>query len=136
MLFMRVIFRDGFRIYICCYWALGYGLSRSYSATGNAVLSTALLKLCRNLCLYNDTHREKLRFTKFSTKMAAWLLLDFFICLRNHLSSIHSIVTYQKVCFKIVVLRNNSKNQWLLLSASFTAKFLLTFVLTLKNVLS
>ena len=27
----------------------------------------------------------------------AWLLLTFFICLHNHLSSIHSIVTYQRV---------------------------------------
>ena len=42
----------------------------------------------------NDTHREKLSFTQFSTRMAAWLLLIFFICLYNHLGSIHSIITY------------------------------------------
>ena len=39
----------------------------------------------------NDTHKEKLCFTLFSTKMAAWLLLIFFVCLHNQLSSIHFI---------------------------------------------
>ena len=33
-------------------------------------------------------------FTQFSTRMAAWLLLTFFICLHNQLSSIDSIITY------------------------------------------
>ena len=42
----------------------------------------------------NDTHREKLCFTRFSTRMAACLLLTFFICLHDQLSSIHSIITY------------------------------------------
>ena len=42
----------------------------------------------------NDTHREKLYFTQFSTKMATWLLLVFFMCLHNQLSSTHSIITY------------------------------------------
>ena len=41
-----------------------------------------------------DTHREKLCFTQFSTRMAGWLLLTFFICLHNKLSSIHSSITY------------------------------------------
>ena len=42
----------------------------------------------------NDTHREKLCSTKFSTRMTVWLLLTFFICLHNQLSSIYSIITY------------------------------------------
>ena len=46
---------------------------------------------------YNDTHREKLCFTQFSTRMAPWLLLTFFVCLHNQLSSIHSIITYYRV---------------------------------------
>ena len=29
----------------------------------------------------NDTHREKLCFTQFSTRIAVWVLLTFFICL-------------------------------------------------------
>ena len=35
----------------------------------------------------NDTHKEKL------IKIETWLLLTFFICLLNQLSSIHSIIT-------------------------------------------
>ena len=46
------------------------------------------------LLLLNDTHREKQGFTQFSTGMAGWLLLTFFICLHNELSSIHSTITY------------------------------------------
>ena len=38
----------------------------------------------------NGTHWEKLRFTQFSTRMGAWLLLTFFTCLHNQLSSTHS----------------------------------------------
>ena len=38
----------------------------------------------------NDAHRERLCFTQFSTRMAAWLLLTFFICLHDQLSSIRS----------------------------------------------
>ena len=51
----------------------------------------------RNICefdLFNDMHREKPRPTQFCTRMAVWLLLTFFICLQNQLSSIHSIITY------------------------------------------
>ena len=39
----------------------------------------------------NDTYREKLCFTQFSARTTAWLLLTFFISLRNQLSSTHSI---------------------------------------------
>ena len=42
----------------------------------------------------NDTHREELCFTQFSTKMATWLLLTFFICLHNQLSLMQSVITY------------------------------------------
>ena len=39
---------------------------------------------------HNDTHKEKLRFDQFSTRMGGWLLLTYFICLQhNQLSSIH-----------------------------------------------
>ena len=40
----------------------------------------------------NNTQWEKLCFSPFSTKMAAWLLLTFFICLHNQLGSIYSII--------------------------------------------
>ena len=42
----------------------------------------------------NNTHKEKLCFTHFSTRMATWLLLTFYICEHNQLNSIHSIITY------------------------------------------
>ena len=80
----------------------------------------------------NDTHRKRLFFTQFSTGMAGWLLLIFLICLYNQLSSIHSIIR----CLKNVIHQIDSKNRWLLLSASFTAKFGLVFVLTLENAFS
>ena len=40
---------------------------------------------------------EKLgaQFGKAQTRMTAWLLLTFFICLHNQLTSIHSIITYK-----------------------------------------
>ena len=44
---------------------------------------------------FNDTHREKLCLTQFSIRMAAWL--TFFICLDNELSTIHFIITYERV---------------------------------------
>ena len=67
--------------------------------------------------------------------MAAWLFQIFFICLHNQLSSIYSINMYQENrCLKNVVHQIVSKNVWLLLSASFTAKVGLIFVLTLENV--
>ena len=40
--------------------------------------------------------REKLCFTQFSTRIAASLLLTFFKCFHNQLSSTHSIVIYFK----------------------------------------
>ena len=43
---------------------------------------------------------------------------------------------YQYRCFKNVIHQVDSKNGWLLLSASFTAKFGLVFVLTLENTFS
>ena len=36
----------------------------------------------------NDTHRKKLCFTQLITRMAAWLLVVFSICLDNQLSCI------------------------------------------------
>ena len=36
----------------------------------------------------NNTYKEKLCFTHFSTRMATWLLLTFYICEHNQLSRI------------------------------------------------
>ena len=51
-----------------------------------------------------------------------------------NVSSEHSFKEYR--CLKNVIHQTNSKNEWLLLSASFTAKFELDFVLTLENAFS
>ena len=69
----------------------------------------------------NDTRREKLCFIQFSTRMAGWLLLTFFICLDK--KSFH----YQYRCLKNVVHQVGSANEWLLLSASFNSKIWVSF---------
>ena len=43
---------------------------------------------------FNDTHSKKLCFTRFTTRMTAWLFLTFVMCLHNQLSSIHFIIIY------------------------------------------
>ena len=67
--------------------------------------------------------------------MAAWLLLIFLICLHNQLRSIHSIPRIKEYrCLKNVIHHIDSKNERSLLSASFTAKLELPFVLTPESV--
>ena len=61
-------------------------------------------------------------FIQFSTGVAGQLLLIFLTCLHNQLSSIFSIISAD------VFRQIDSKNGWLLLSASFTANFGLVFV--------
>ena len=87
--------------------------------------------------LLNDTHRKKLCFTQFSTRKAPCLLLIFFICLHNQLSSIHSIMTFKEYrCLRKVIHQIYNKNEWLLLSARFTTELELAFVLTLEKTFS
>ena len=74
--------------------------------------------------LLNDTLREKL-LSPISTRMA------FFMCLHSQISSIHFIKEYRRL--KNVINQLDIKNEWFILSASFTAKFGLVFVLALEN---
>ena len=87
--------------------------------------------LCQILSFNNlNGTQGKLCFTQFSTRMAAWLLLTFFIRLHNQLSSIRFITRIKEYrCVKNVIHQIDSKNKWLLLSASFTAKSGLFFCL-------
>ena len=83
-------------------------------------------------------------FTQFSTGMAGWLVVHS-IHYRNDwlaASDLFDMFTqsikiytfhYQYRCLKNVIHQIDSKNGGLLLSASFTAKFGLIFVLTLEN---
>ena len=73
-------------------------------------------------------------FTQFITRMAAWLHLTFF----SYVYTIKFYTFYYNVKSTDVWKKgsSNSKNEWLLSSASFTAKLELVFVLTLENAFS
>ena len=68
------------------------------------------------------THGRTCALLKKLIEMQGWLLLTFFICLLNQLSS-----------FKPIIVR---KNEWLLLSQTFRAKLELVFVITFENTFS
>ena len=61
-------------------------------------------------------------------EIQGWLLLTFFICLHNQLSSFNSNI--------VQIHQIDSKNGWWLLSVTFTAKLELIFLLTFKNAFS
>ena len=58
-------------------------------------------------------------------EIQGWLLLTLFICLHNQLSSVDSIIVQMSEKRNSLV---DSKNEWLLLSVTFTAKLELIFV--------
>ena len=62
-----------------------------------------------------------------------WLLLAFSICLHNQLSSFSSIIVQMS---KKRVHQIQSKNEWLLLSETFTGECDLVFVLTFESAFS
>ena len=62
-------------------------------------------------------------------EIQGWLLLTFFICLHNQVLLIP--LSYR--CLKNVIHQIDSKNEWLLLAVTFTAKLELVFVLTSDN---
>ena len=57
----------------------------------------------------------------------------FFICLHNQLSSFNSIIVQMSDKHDSEI---GSKNEWLLLSVTLTAKLELAFVLTFENTFS
>ena len=71
-------------------------------------------------------------------EMQGWLLLTFFICLHNQLSSFNSIIVVmsEKRVHQNILDQIESKNEWLLLPVAFTAKLALIFVLTFENAFS
>ena len=79
----------------------------------------------------NDTHMEELTSVKKFIEIQGWLLLTFFICLHNQLSSFNSIIV------QVSEKRDSSnRNEWLLLSVTFTTKLELVFILTFENAFS
>ena len=82
------------------------------------------------------TWKKNLCFAEFSTKLIeikGCLLLTFFICFHNQLSSFNSIIVQMP---EKRVHQIDSKNEWLLLSVTFTAKLELVFVLTFEKAVS
>ena len=61
------------------------------------------------------------------------MLLTFFICLHNHLSSFNSIIIQMSEKRDSQV---DSKTEWLLLSVTFTTKLELVFALTFEKAFS
>ena len=80
----------------------------------------------------NDTHIEEIDSVQKFIEIQDWLLLTFFICLHNQLSSFNSIIVQMSEKRD----SSNSKNEWLLLSVTFTAKLELVFVLIFENAFS
>ena len=66
-------------------------------------------------------------------EIQGWLLLTFFIYLHNQLSSFNSIIVQMS---EKQIHQVGSKNEWLLLSETFTVKLELVFVLTFENAFS
>ena len=82
----------------------------------------------------NDTHRERMIFHSIQYRNSWLAASDLFDMFTQSIKfyKFH----YQYRCFKNVIHQIDSKNGWLLLSASFTVKFGLVFVLTLENAFS
>ena len=75
-----------------------------------------------------------LRLLRYSHgRIQGWLLLKFFTYLHNQLSLFNSTIVQMS---EKRVHQIESKNEWLLLSVTFTAKLELVFVLTFENALS
>ena len=84
----------------------------------------------------NDTHREKL-CTQFSIRNGWLPASDLFPVFTQSIKfyTFHYDVLKARM-FKNVINQMDSKSEWLLLSAKFTAKLGLVFVLTLGNIFS
>ena len=83
--------------------------------------------------MVNNTHMKELASVQKFIEMQGWLLLTFFVYLHNQLSSFNSIIVQMSKKRDSSV---DSKNEWLLLSETFTAKRELVFVLTFENAFS
>ena len=95
-----------------------------------------------NKCYLNDTTGQNcvlLNSVQEFIETEAWMLLTFFLCLQNQLLSIHSTVTYwrEKMFEKY---DSSDRQKWMVpsfsISARFTAKLELFFVLTQENAFS
>ena len=86
--------------------------------------------------LFSDILTWKNCFNSINTRMAGWQLLTYFIYLHNYVLHVLLSSINEQMFEKCNIHQIDSKNDYLLLSVSFTAKFGLAFVLTLENALS
>ena len=69
-------------------------------------------------------------FVQFSTKMAAWLPLTFFICLHHELSSTHFTIKYQEYrCLKNMIHQTDSEKRIVTPFSKFYGKIWVGFCL-------
>ena len=97
-------------------------------------MTKAHVLLSFDLNLLNDTHRERLVF-HLNQYRNGWLTASVLFDMFTQSIKFYTFY-YQYRCLKNVIHQIDSKNGWLLFSASFTAKFGLVFVLTLENAFS
>ena len=106
-------------------WSLFY---QSYSSQGFSS------EFCE---IFNDTHLENL-FYSVQYKNGWLAASDLFGMFTQSIKFYYTLYYMYKEyrCLENVIHQIDSKNEWLLLPASFTAKFGLVFVLTLENAFS
>ena len=97
-------------------------------------MTKAHVLLSFDLNLLNDTHRERLVF-HLNQYRNGWLTASVLFDMFTQSIKFYTFY-YQYRCLKNVIHQIDSDNGWLLLSASFTAKFGLVFFLTLENAFS
>ena len=111
--------------------------TRKYGSNNFSYIHEALTILTWKTCALLNSVQKFI-------EIQSWLLLTFFICLHNQLSSFNSIIVPRILerastsrsyrCLKNVIHQIDSKNEWLLLSVTFTAKLKLVFILTFKTI--
>ena len=79
---------------------------------------------------FRNTHRERLVLHSVQYRNGWFAASDHFDRFTQSIK--FYTFRYQYRCLKVVIYQMGSTNEWLLLSASFTAKFGLAFVLTLE----
>ena len=83
----------------------------------------------------NDTHSEKLLFYSIQYKNGCSATYDLFHMFAQPIK-FYTFHYHVLKSLKNVIHQIDSKNEWLLLSASFTAKFRLAFASTVENAFS
>ena len=89
--------------------------------------------LCQSF-FFNNTHRERLAFNSIQYRNGWLAASDLFRLFTQSIT--FRTFYYQYRCLKNVIHQIDGKNKWLVLSASFTAKAGLVFVLTLESAFS